>query len=149
MKPLLYQLGVKAIILNKNQDVLLLRRDNIHAPEGFYWDLPGGLVEEGEEPLLALSREIYEETGIKSVKIGEFIHAVITDHNINRGKAHRILMIYLCTVPHLPVIKLSDEHSAYAWMHYQNAAQQLIKRYKLDLTVKLEAYIKVSSNIVH
>jgi 8-oxo-dGTP diphosphatase len=42
---------------------VLIGRRKIEPRRGF-WDLPGGFLEEGEEPLAGLRREFLEETGI-------------------------------------------------------------------------------------
>ena len=43
--------------------MLLARRGN--EPDKGKWDLPGGFLEEGEHPLVALRRELFEETGLQ------------------------------------------------------------------------------------
>ena len=43
--------------------VLLARRDR--EPGEGKWDLPGGFLDEGEEPLVGLRRELREETGLE------------------------------------------------------------------------------------
>jgi ADP-ribose pyrophosphatase YjhB (NUDIX family) len=50
-------------LLVRDGKVLLARRA-IEPRRGF-WDLPGGFLEEGEEPLDGLRREFREETGIE------------------------------------------------------------------------------------
>jgi 8-oxo-dGTP diphosphatase len=50
-------------LLERDGKVLLARRD-IEPRLGF-WDVPGGFLEEGEEPLEGLRREFREETGIE------------------------------------------------------------------------------------
>ncbi|HZO98328.1 MAG TPA: NUDIX domain-containing protein [Gaiellaceae bacterium] len=44
--------------------VLLVRRGI--EPRRGHWDLPGGFLEEGEEPLAGLRRELREETGLEA-----------------------------------------------------------------------------------
>jgi putative (di)nucleoside polyphosphate hydrolase len=60
------RLGVGIILLNeKNQVFVGKRRDN----PGDRWQMPQGGVENGENFLTAMKRELHEETGIKSIKI--------------------------------------------------------------------------------
>ena len=49
-------------VLERNGRVLLSKRGI--EPRRGYWDLPGGFLEEGEEPLDGLAREFREETGL-------------------------------------------------------------------------------------
>ena len=53
--------GVYALII-KNDSVLLIKK--ARGPYTGQWDLPGGKLEFGEEPLDGLYREIQEETGL-------------------------------------------------------------------------------------
>ena len=58
--------GVGAIVLNKNNKVFVgKRKDN---PEK-YWQMPQGGVDEGENYIDAMKRELSEETSIKNIKI--------------------------------------------------------------------------------
>jgi ADP-ribose pyrophosphatase YjhB (NUDIX family) len=50
-------------LLERDRKVLLARRDI--EPHKGSWDVPGGFLEEGEEPLDGLRREFREETGIE------------------------------------------------------------------------------------
>ena len=58
--------GVGIIILNKNNKVFVAKRkDN----PGNKWQMPQGGVEDGEDFLSAMKRELYEETSIKNINI--------------------------------------------------------------------------------
>ena len=50
-------------LLERDGKVLLARRK--FEPRRGFWDIPGGFLEEGEEPLHGLRREFLEETGIE------------------------------------------------------------------------------------
>ena len=50
-------------LLERDGKVLLARRKV--EPRRGYWDIPGGFLEEGEEPIEGLKRELREETGIE------------------------------------------------------------------------------------
>jgi 8-oxo-dGTP diphosphatase len=52
-----------ALVLDDDGRVLLARRGT--EPGAGLWDLLGGFVEEGEEPLAALRREVAEETALE------------------------------------------------------------------------------------
>jgi ADP-ribose pyrophosphatase YjhB (NUDIX family) len=51
-----------ALVLDEEGRVLLARRAG--DPGGGMWDVPGGFIEEGEDPLQTLRRELQEETGL-------------------------------------------------------------------------------------
>ncbi len=58
--------GVGIIMLNKNNEVFVgKRKDN----PGKYWQMPQGGVDEGENYIDAMKRELSEETGTKNIKI--------------------------------------------------------------------------------
>ena len=58
--------GVGIIVLNKKNKVFVgKRKDN----PGNKWQMPQGGVDEGEDYLTAMKRELLEETSIKNIKI--------------------------------------------------------------------------------
>lgn len=74
--------GAGIILLNSNNQVLLLLRDDkVDIPFPNMWDIPGGKVEDNETPIGAVRREIMEELSIKD--LGEIqLFKIITSENI-------------------------------------------------------------------
>lgn len=66
--------AVSAFVSDGEERVLLARR--AHDPDAGLWDAPGGFLEEGEDPLDGLRRELLEETGLR-VEPGPFVGAFV------------------------------------------------------------------------
>ena len=75
-------IGAGIILLNSNNEVLLLLRDDrVDIPFPNMWDIPGGKVEINEDPEFAVRREINEELGIANLhEINLF--KIITSENL-------------------------------------------------------------------
>jgi 8-oxo-dGTP diphosphatase len=75
-------IGAGIILLNSNNEVLLLLRDDkIEIPFPNMWDIPGGKVEDSETPEEAIRREMMEEMSIED--LGEInLFRIITSENI-------------------------------------------------------------------
>jgi len=58
-------LAASAVIVDSDSRVLLIKRG--HEPAKNLWSLPGGSVEEGENLVGAVIREVFEETGLRVV----------------------------------------------------------------------------------
>ena len=58
-------------ILQKGKRVLLQRLTTVHNAR--YWSFPGGELELGEEPALALSRILLEELGLRATQVSPFM----------------------------------------------------------------------------
>ena len=65
-----YRLNVGIMVLNREGRIWVgSRHDAPTDPEGpgRWWQMPQGGIDEGEDPAKAALRELWEETGIKSV----------------------------------------------------------------------------------
>jgi 8-oxo-dGTP diphosphatase len=63
---------VSAFVLDDEGRILLARR--AVEPDAGQWDVPGGFLEEGEDPVKGLRREIREEAGVE-IELGHFVGA--------------------------------------------------------------------------
>lgn len=79
-----------AIVLDDRGRVLLARR--ALEPDRGKWDLPGGFLDEGEDPRAGLERELEEETGL-TIDPVEFFDVVV-DRYGEGNEAQRTLNLY-------------------------------------------------------
>ena len=61
------RIGVGAIVINKDNKIFVGKRKDF--PINNKWQMPQGGVKDGENLVVALKRELEEETSIKSIKI--------------------------------------------------------------------------------
>ena len=90
-KPLI---GVGAVVLNKNNEIILVKRGN--PPGKDLWSIPGGLVEVGESLGEAALRELMEETSVKGrIKQPIDIFEVIVKDVSGKVKYHYVIVDFL------------------------------------------------------
>ena len=79
IEPVILEFGNWACIvaLTKEQEVLLIRLYR-HGVGKIIWEIPGGMIDEGESPLEAIQRELLEETGYGG---GRFIETGVVSPN--------------------------------------------------------------------
>lgn len=88
--------SVKIILLNSKNELLLLSTDDksIKNKDGRYngkfWQLVGGKIEEGETPIEAAKRELFEETGLseEDVTFGDVVWKGELDLNMKGSMTH-------------------------------------------------------------
>jgi 8-oxo-dGTP pyrophosphatase MutT (NUDIX family) len=138
MSEKLFQVGVKALITNDKDEILVLDSGEWHLKnQTQHWDVPGGRIQEGHTALETLRREVEEETGIKEVIDPQFFTAAVSnfkDIPVGEHKVGLLLMIYKVKIPKNSQIKLSHEHSGYEWVSRKEAAKRLAYKYPPEFT---------------
>src|SRR5574342_435730 len=71
-EPIVFEFRSWAIViaLTKDQEVVMIRQYR-HGIRDVVWEFPGGIVEDGEDPLDGVKRELLEETGYRASKLVE------------------------------------------------------------------------------
>lgn len=101
----------KLVIIDDDDKYLMVYRSE-HPTFGNDPDLPGGTLENDEEPVDTMVREVYEEAGV--VIDEAVIQKVYEGTDYSRHKTHYSL--YVAKLDYRPVILMSWEHSAYEWL---------------------------------
>ena len=110
--------SVAAVVINDSDEVLLL--DHVLRPFAT-WGLPGGFLGRGEQPEVALKREIREEVGIE-----------ITDISLYRVRNHdrHVEILFTARSNEMPQIK-SREIIDCGWFSVENLPDRVSPIQKL------------------
>jgi 8-oxo-dGTP pyrophosphatase MutT (NUDIX family) len=104
----------KALILDASGHMLMLRRSQTHPTLAGHPDLPGGLIEQDEEPGLAVAREILEETGLVLTATSQQILYAGAEMSENENRIRFLYVIRLNEEK--PAVVISWEHESYEWI---------------------------------
>jgi len=118
-------------------EILILHRQD-HKPEGNTWGLPAGKVDEGENELEAMVREIGEETGLMiepdTLEYLEKLYVVYPTYQF-------IFHMFKLLVAEKPEVKIREaEHKTYQWA----TPEEILK---LDLIPDFDECLKISYNL--
>ena len=83
---------VAAALTNESGQILLQKRPE-HAQMGGLWEFPGGKVDQGESPEIALARELHEELGI-IVSAQDLMPETFASEPL--GDRNLVLLLYRC-----------------------------------------------------
>jgi 8-oxo-dGTP diphosphatase len=101
----------KALLIDSDNNILVLRRSSTHPHFAHHLDFPGGEVEPGETEIDAVMREIREESGIElsapSLNLAERALSPT-------GTLHLIFTGTLDAAQ--PAVTISWEHDQYEWL---------------------------------
>jgi 8-oxo-dGTP diphosphatase len=128
------QVGVKALIKNSSDKYLLLQRSKIMDGEvTVSWDIPGGRIMPDEALHEALTRELGEEIGLRTVPDPQLIAA--QDIFVKNKDLHVVRLTYRVSCD-FETIRLSDEHSDYRWVSPHEIKSMVIEPYLKEVLLK-------------
>ena len=137
----LFQVGIKALIINSRKQVLVLRSNpkgpGFPAPD--HWDLPGGRIDEGESILQALRREIHEELGIRGSRVWITELFDIGPSRLMAHAKHRLMLVtYRCKMSGANNFRISKEHTEYKWAGKKEAKKLLKTKFPQSFLLALD-----------
>ncbi|MDR1694069.1 MAG: NUDIX domain-containing protein [Lactobacillaceae bacterium] len=104
------RVALKAIIEKKGK-ILVLKRSAEEEVYTSLWDIPGGKMEFGEQPVEALKREIMEETGLEvDIKKPFTVWSFMAKPDL------QIVGVTLIAEYVSGEVKLSSEHTDFKWI---------------------------------
>ena len=119
------QVGVKILIESDDHFLLLERSGAMPSDNGWYWDIPGGRINEHEPLMEALAREVSEETGLRL--IGEPQLCMAQDIFVDAADLHVVRLTYR-GMANGDVI-LSSEHQSSKWVTMNELMHENIDPY--------------------
>ena len=137
-----------AVVFRRKKDkiyYLLLHYDAGH------WDFPKGHIEKGETDIETMKREIWEETGIKDIRVIKgfreyikyFFRNIYNLSKKDKGKAEWIfkIVIYFLAETETENIKISFEHIGYKWLVYNDALKQITFKNSKEILKKANNFL--------
>ena len=137
-----FMFGAGAIIEHPTEQKILITKRQNTSQANHEWELVYGRVDNFEELFAGLKREVFEETGLKDLKIKKALRL----WHFFRGEKLKETEIYGVTFicqAQTDQVKLNHEHSDFAWVSPEEACQRIkVNGIKQDV----ELYINYLEN---
>jgi 8-oxo-dGTP diphosphatase len=125
-----FRIAVKSFIINDKDELLLVKRDakDVHCPSA--WEVPGGRLEPGEDPIQGLVRETKEETGL-DIEVRNPLRV----YQFTRDDGQKITMITFLCRPLSRSLVLSKEHTECVWMKVDDSLARIHPAFQHDVAI--------------
>lgn len=102
----------------------------LHYPSGSktkkeYWDFAKGHREAGETELATALREVFEETGLRNVRIAPGFREVITYYFKAEEKTVFKTVVFFVGETKEKMVRISSEHQGFLWLPFESAMKNL------------------------
>jgi 8-oxo-dGTP diphosphatase len=134
---------VHTIISNDQGEILLLQRSKKNDVLPEYWDVPGGTLEDGEDPAVGAIREIKEEAGLDISNVKLFFQKSNIDTSKNK---QFVTLIFHAKTSNTNAVINPEEHDALTWIKPADVGTYKVVNYLPDC---LRAYKDLSTNPIN
>jgi 8-oxo-dGTP diphosphatase len=120
---------LKTFVINSEGKILLLRRSETDDRRPLQWDLPGGMMDDGETLEQGAVREVEEESGVEIISqpLVVFSKAEVASWDDQNGHHGRnVIRIYFVAHVESPEITLSYEHDQSEWVTFEEAFNLIV-----------------------
>ena len=148
------------ISLEKSVGAVIFRYENglrkfllLHYLSG-HWDFPKGHMEKGETEEMTLKREVAEETSLKNIDILPEFKQIIRYFYTAKGQERQKRLengrnihiwkkvVYYGAETSEKEIMISDEHTEYIWLPFEEAIRKTTFGNSKKVLLKLEKHLK-------
>ncbi|MFA6594413.1 MAG: NUDIX hydrolase [Candidatus Buchananbacteria bacterium] len=118
---------IHSVVLAQNK-ILILKRSKQNDVLSGYWDIPGGTLENGEDPVAGAIREAQEESGLSLDNLGLFYYTSNVDQSKNK---QFVRLIFLATTnDNLDKVTVNpEEHSEFRWVDFNEIGSYQVVDY--------------------
>ncbi len=123
---------VHSILFNNKGQALIVKRSEKNDVLPNFWDIPGGTLEDGEDPALGAIREVKEETGLIIQPPDLFFYT----SNVDKTKDKQFIrLIFISKIKSSNLTKIvvdPDEHDDFKWINLNEAGNYKLADYLYD-----------------
>lgn len=134
----------RCFVVRDDRRLLLVQRSPLDSNNPEKWECPGGKLDIGQDLSHAQEREVMEETGLL---VKPSMVYTVDSFVIGTGKYKGLAYVVLFSVTNLlgGTLKLSEEHTTYAWVTYEEMFSydltQEVRRAAIILAQHLETLL--------
>jgi 8-oxo-dGTP diphosphatase len=132
---------IHTVIYNAEHKVLIIRRAKVNDVLPEYWDIPGGTLEDGEDPGAGAMREAKEETGLDVANLRLFFERSNVDAVKNK---QFVTLVFAAKYSGGEVTLNPEEHEEYVWIAPEEIAKYKAVEYLLECLKEFAAIIAQS-----
>ncbi len=113
------KVAAHALIQNSEGKYLVTRRSQKNDWKPGEYDIPGGTIEFGENPIEALKREVLEEVGLE-IKVNEPVYVF---SYLSSPERHQFQIVYKCEYLEGDVKLNPEEHDEYQFLNNEEISK--------------------------
>ncbi|MBI2038574.1 MAG: NUDIX domain-containing protein [Candidatus Nealsonbacteria bacterium] len=107
-----------------------------------YWDFPKGHINSGETIEDTVKREVQEETGLTDIEFTEGFQLKIRYYLTKNQQKILKTVVFLLAEAKTKNIKISDEHTGFQWLPYEEALKRLVFKNAKNILEKADSVLK-------